>query len=380
MAFSFIEEKLNEQTSLSRYRKRRCITDQNGPLIQVDGKQYLNFSSNDYLGLQQNAIIENAFKEGVEKFGSGASASSLVTGHHYAHQALEETLCEWVNKPRCLLFSSGFSANVGVLNALGENDTHFYLDKLSHASLIDGTLSSNAKFKRFAHNNVKQLEQYLTKQSCDNKLIVSEGVFSMDGDQACINKLVTTAKKHNAWTYIDDAHSLGVIGKYGEGSSSYSNEIDIVMGTFGKAIATSGAFIGCSEALHEYFINFSRHYIYSTAISPAVAWATRASVLFIQQANAEREKIKSLSKLFSTTLDPRVKLLSSDSSIHAIVIGSETETLKVSEKLKNKGIWLSAIRPPTVAPNSSRLRVTICSNHNVNDIKLLANSINEALF
>lgn len=379
MAFEYLSEKLASQQSLSRYRQRHCVHPEPTHRMVVDGKAYINFSSNDYLGLSQHPLLIKAMQAGVDRFGASAGASSLVTGYHYAHQALEETICEWLNKPRCLLFSSGFSANQGVLSALGHNETTYLLDKLSHASLIDGALSSDSQTKRFRHNDLHHLSQLLDKTPSANKLVVTEGVFSMDGDKACVKSITDLARSHNAWTYFDDAHSLGVVGDKGEGSLSYSPHIDIVMGTFGKAIATSGAFVACDETLYKYLVNFSRHYIYSTAISPAVAWATKASIEFIQQACAERDKIKALSEIFSTTLDPSINLLASDSSIHGVVLGDEETTLKASAKLKEKGLWVSAIRPPTVSVNSSRLRVTICSNHNANDIKLLANSINEAV-
>lgn len=377
--FDYLQEKLAQQSALARYRQRHCVESLPSARIKVAGKEYINFSSNDYLGLSHHPVLRKAMQEGVDRFGASASASSLVTGFHYAHQALEETICQWLNKPRCLLFSSGFSANEGVLHALANDNTTYFLDKLSHASLIDGALSSKAHLKRFKHNDMKHLQQLLASSASSNNLIVSEGVFSMDGDQAKIDDLTAVAKKHQAWTYIDDAHSIGVIGHKGEGSTSYMPTIDIVMATFGKAIATSGAFVACSEAVYDYLVNFSRHYIYSTAISPAVAWATKASIELIQMATDEREKIKTLSHVFSTTLDAGIKLLPSESSIHGVVLKDELTTLKVSEILREKGLWVSAIRPPTVPNNSSRLRVTICSNHNVNDIKLLANYINEAV-
>ncbi len=379
MSFDFINNRLLEQHGKDRYRRRYHATKQNSRELYINGKCYLNFSSNDYLGLNNHSGINKAMQEGVDQYGLCASASSLITGYQYPHQALEDEICTWLNKPRCLLYSSGFAANLGVIQALGQDEsTEFFLDKLSHASLIDGALTSNARVKRFLHNDIGQLKRYLEKASSDNKLIVSEGVFSMDGDKANVNKLCQLAKEFKAWSYIDDAHSIGVIGAQGEGSTSEGN-VDIIMATFGKAIATSGAFVACDEGLFEYLINFSRHYIYSTAISPALAWATKASIEIIRKEHWRREKITELSHLLSSTLDAQVKLIPTDSSIHAIEIGSEIKTLDICEKLKEKGIWLTAIRPPTVANNRSRLRVTICSNHNASDIKHLSKSINEVL-
>ena len=392
MAFDFIAGQLTEQKSQARYRQRVCLTtaeniaQQQGTQILVNGKPYINFSSNDYLGLNNHPKINKAMEEGIARFGLCASASSLVTGFHYAHQSLEDTICQWINKPRCLIFTSGFSANVALFQTLGQETStdkaHFFLDKLSHASMLDGAFSSKAKVKRFAHNNTEQLAQFLSSSDANNKLIASEGIFSMDGDQAKLIELASVAKKNKAWLYLDDAHSIGVIGEQGQGSSSVLTDInqpDIIMATFGKAISTSGAFLACDENLHDYLINFARHYIYSTAVSPALAWATKKSIELIQEEQWRRDKIVELSHLFSELLDPSIEVIPSASSIHAIIIGDEQKALNVSEQLKKQGVWLTAIRPPTVAFGSSRLRVTICSNHNHNDIKYLAGCLNKAL-
>jgi len=378
MSFSFITQQLAQQRENNLYRQRQVVSEQAGREIVIAGKKYLNFSSNDYLGLANHPLINKALAEGADKFGASSCSSNLVTGYHYAHQALEDTVCQWLNKPRCLLFNSGFSANTAVLQALGNNESQFFLDKLSHASLIDGALASKAKVKRFLHNDHQQLEQLLSKKSQKNNLIVSEGIFSMDGDRADVALLGAIAKQHQAWLYIDDAHSIGVIGDKGQGSNS-SADVDITMATFGKALATSGAFVTCSEQLYEYLINFSRHYIYSTAMSPAIAWATKKSIEIAQNEHWRREKIVALSELLSSSLKPSIELVPTDSSIHAIILGDEKHALNVAEQLKQQGIWLTAIRPPTVPTNTSRLRVTICASHNSHDIKSLADNINKVV-
>lgn len=385
MSFDFIRHDVKEQKAKSRYRQLVCnSTASQGKEIVVNGKSYLNFSSNDYLGLNNHTEINKALQEGADKFGVCASSSSLVTGYHYAHQALENDICQWLNKPKCLLFSSGFAANLALFQALGKSEeSHFYLDKLSHASMIDGAYHSKAKVKRFGHNNIEHLTKLLNNSAeiatnSPSKLIASEGVFSMDGCQAKVLALAQLAKSQQAWLYLDDAHSIGVIGNEGQGSN-YFADVDITMATMGKAIGTSGAFLTCEEDLHDYLVNFSRHYIYSTAISPAIAWATRKSIALIQKEHWRREKISELSVLFSELLSPEVELVVTQSSIHAIIIGDEKKALNISENLKKQGIWLTAIRPPTVAINSSRLRVTICANHNTKDIKYLAECVNKAI-
>jgi 8-amino-7-oxononanoate synthase len=382
--FDFLQNNLEKQALLHRYRRRTLVSQVSGSEISVADKKYLNFSSNDYLGLNNHKLINKAMQEGIDKFGLCASSSSLITGYSYAHQSLESTICDWLNKTKCLLFSSGFAANLGVLQALGDKHSYFWLDKLSHASIIDGALNSNAQTKRFLHNDIAQLSSYIDKVNANisskayakNHLIVSEGVFSMDGDKADIKALSHLAQQKVAMLYIDDAHSIGIMGDQGQGSISQA-PIDVVMATFGKAVATSGAFVACDETLFEYLVNFSRHYIYSTAISPAVAWATKTSISLVQQEHWRREKIIELSQLFKRKLKPDIKLISADTSIHAIVIGSEKKTLALSEFLKTQGIWVSAIRPPTVANNQSRLRVTICANHKDKDIIYLAKVLNE---
>ncbi|TWX73759.1 aminotransferase class I/II-fold pyridoxal phosphate-dependent enzyme [Colwellia sp. C1TZA3] len=386
MAFDFLTTSIAEQKQRARYRVRQCVAEQNGRYVKIDDKSYLNFSSNDYLGLNHHPKINQALLAGAERFGTCASGSSLITGYSYAHQALENDICDWLNKAKCLLFASGFSANNALMHALGHKSCALYLDKLSHASLIDGALSSDAKVKRFLHNDTEQLQGFLRQGQAKakndnaelNQIIVSEGVFSMDGDQADVINLAKIAQQHQALLYLDDAHSIGVVGNKGQGSSSIA-DLDLVMATFGKSIATSGAFVACDELLADYLINFSRHYIYSTAISPALAWATKKSIEIIQAEHWRREKIVELSQLLASKLCSKVKLIKNVSSIHAIVIGDEVATLDVCQKLRDKGIWLSAIRPPTVPNNSSRLRVTVTSSHEIKDINYLANCINEVI-
>ncbi|MGJ8692368.1 MAG: aminotransferase class I/II-fold pyridoxal phosphate-dependent enzyme [Thalassotalea sp.] len=377
MAFNFIGEQLASQQQQHRYRQTHCVTAADGQHLVIDGKHYLNFSSNDYLGLNQHAEIAKAFQQGADE-GLCATGSNLITGYHKSHRALEDEICTWLNQEACLLFTSGFSANAGCLQALANKDVNFFLDKLSHASLIDGAFNSKAVTKRFLHNDISSLTRLFKQHPEGDKLIVSEGVFSMDGDLAPIDEMAKLATDKNAWLYLDDAHSLGVIGDQGQGSSHFATP-DIVMATFGKAVATSGAFIAGTKELKEYLTNFCRHYIYTTAMSPALAKATQVSIKLIQKEQWRRDKIKALSEHFIQQLDCPLQVLPSDSSIHALVVGDEEQALAVAQKAKAAGIWLTAIRPPTVPKGTSRLRVTICANHNVNDINVLSEFLNKVM-
>lgn len=377
MSFQFIRDDLSNQKALSRFRTVATAASLTSGTISIDGKEYVNFSSNDYLGLNNHPAIIKALNEGAEKYGVSASASNLVTGNNYAHQALEETVADWLNKPRVLLFTSGFAANQAVMQSLGKKETVILMDKLSHASMIDGALASDATFKRFLHNDYQQANVLANKYTGKDLLVASEAVFSMDGDTSDASEIASIAKAHQGLSFLDEAHSIGVFGDEGQGSSN--QDIDIVMATLGKAVATSGAFVACNEELYQYFVNFARHYIYSTAMSPAVAWATKKSIEIIQQESWRRARIESLSSMFRSLLDDSVELLPTSSAIHAINVQQEDKALAISEQLKAKGIWLTAIRPPTVAKGTSRLRVTICANHNDNNIKYLAKCLNEVL-
>lgn len=377
MPFPFVHSHLEQQRHTDRYRRCTPVDGVTGSQLVFAGKKYLNFSSNDYLGLNNHPQIVKALAEGADKFGVSSSASSLVTGYNFAHQALEDTIATWLNREKVLLFTSGFSANHALMQALGKKDTVLLLDKLSHASIIDGALASDATLKRYLHNNYYQLDDLAKKYSENNILIATEAVFSMDGDQADTQKIAEIASKYKACTFVDEAHSFGVKGATGQGCSS--SEIDIVMATFGKAVATSGAFIACDKEIYEYLVNFARHYIYSTAMSPAIAWATKKSVELIQSEHWRRENLVNLSDLLKSELDNSIDLLPTTSPIHAINVKNEAKALAVSKQLKDKGIWVTAIRPPTVPNGTSRLRVTISASHNDNDIKYLAECLNEVL-
>ncbi|WNC66795.1 8-amino-7-oxononanoate synthase [Thalassotalea nanhaiensis] len=384
MTFSFIQSQIAHQKTQNLYRSRKELDKGTGRLLIHQGEQYINFSSNDYLGLSQHDDLKSAYIRGINQFGCSSSSSSLVTGYTKVHQELEELIADWLEAPKCLLFSTGFSANSGVLSTLGQNkSTGYFLDKLSHASLIDGAFNSKALSRRFKHNDISQLSNMLSNSNCEDKLIVAEGVYSMDGDVGDVSGLNDVAIKHQANLYIDDAHGVGVLGSTGQGTIAQQNLKKgshlIQMITFGKALATQGAAIAGSEELIDYLVNRCRDYIYSTAMPAANAMATIASIKLCQTEHWRREKISALSQLFKSKLDASIEITDSQSSIIGVFTGSEENALYCQEQLKNRGFWLTAIRPPTVEKGKSRLRVTITANHNDKDISELANCINEVL-
>jgi len=379
-----LQSALNERREQNLYRTRKVIASAQGAEVIVDGKRYLNFCSNDYLGLANHPDIISAFKNAADEFGVGSGASHLVCGHSALHHRLEEQLAEFTGRPRALLFSTGYMANLGVINALLSSGDHIFEDKLNHASLLDGGLLSGARFQRFLHNDIANLDSRLARAQEDKnegrKLIAVDGVFSMDGDCAPLTELAQLAQKHNAWLMIDDAHGIGVLGKNGGGCAEHFqldiNQLPILMGTLGKAFGTFGAFVAGSETLIETLIQFSRTYIYTTALPPAVAAATSKSLEIIQRETWRREHLQNLIAQFRRGAEQiGLQLFSSDTAIQPLLIGSAAEALRWSEALAARGFWISAIRPPTVPANSSRLRITLSAAHSEKQIEQLLTAL-----
>lgn len=375
---------LAERRATNLYRNRRTLESPQTPEVIVDGKKYLAFCSNDYLGLANHPDVITAFQDAANKFGVGSGASHLVAGHSSEHHALEEELAVFTGRDRALLFSTGYMANMGAITALvGQGDAIFE-DRLNHASLLDAGLLSGARFQRFLHNDVINLQTRLDKTEAERKLIVVDGVFSMDGDCAPLTELAVLAKKNSAWLMVDDAHGFGCLGKNGGGSAEYfgltQDQLPILMGTLGKAFGTFGAFIAGSETLIETLIQFSRSYIYTTAMPPAVAAATRASLRLLQVEHWRRDHLQQLISHFRAgAQELRLQLLDSFSPIQPIIIGNEARTLAIAEKLAERGILIIAIRPPTVAAGSSRLRVTFSAEHTIEQVDQLLNALSDIL-
>ncbi len=334
----------------------------------MDGRTMLGFCSNDYLGLASHPEVIAALQGAAAEYGVGGGAAHLVSGHSLPHHALEEELAEFTGRPRALLFSSGYMANQGVITALlGRGDT-IYEDRLNHASLIDGGLLSRASFKRFAHGDMQALSRQMQSQERGEALVAVDGVFSMDGDIAPLPQLAAICREKQAWLMVDDAHGMGVLGERGAGSLEHYalglEDVPILMGTLGKGFGTCGAFVAGSEDLIETLIQQARSYVYTTASPPALAEATRTSLRLVQSEPWRRERLQELIRRFRSGAEQLgLPIMQSQTPIQPILAGSSEQALAWSGRLEQRGILVSAIRPPTVPEGSARLRVTLCANH-----------------
>jgi len=377
--FSELTAELDDIAQQGLYRSRRIIESPQGINLEIDGRNVINFCSNDYLGLANHPDVLNAFKTGANRYGVGSGSAHLICGHSAAHHALEEELAAFTGRDRALLFSTGYMANIGVISALlGRGDAVFE-DRLNHASLLDGGLLSGARFKRYAHADAADLSANLEKAS-GNKLIVTDGVFSMDGDFAPLDELAVAAKKQGAWLMVDDAHGLGVIGEYGGGIVEHyglgQDDVPVLMGTLGKGFGTFGAFVAGSEVLIETLIQKARTYVYTTALPAAVAEATRASLKIVISESWRRDKLKKLSERFRLGAEQLgLQVMASSSAIQPILIGDSQRAVDISNALLKAGFLVSAIRPPTVPQGSARLRVTFSALHEEQHVDRLLDAL-----
>jgi 8-amino-7-oxononanoate synthase len=383
--FSDIEQHLQQRETEGLYRRRRIIASAQGRELKVDGRILLNFCSNDYLGLASDERIRKAFQNGAEQWGVGSGASHLICGHTTAHHELEEALAEFTGRPRCLLFSSGYAANMGAINSLMGQGDHVFEDRLNHASLLDGGLISGARFKRYRHRDTTDLGTKLNDcaDSTGRKLIISDGTFSMDGTVCDLPALVSAAKSHAAWVLVDEAHSLGVTGRQGRGlvdPEKYGTDnVQIVVGTLGKAFGTQGGFVAGSDALIETLIQQARTYIYSTALPAAVAVATLASLRIAMDEEWRRERLRELIMKFRAgAAQIGLQLPDSQTPIQPVLLGDEKSALAMSAALEESGLLISAIRPPTVPKRTSRLRITLMATHTDEDLDRLLTALEKA--
>ena len=363
-----------------QYRQRQVNDDADARSLRVEGKAYLNFSANDYLGLSHDARIIAAWQQGADRYGVGAGGSAHVTGYRAPQAAFEQQLAEWLGYSRALLFISGFAANQAVIAAMMEKDDIILADKLCHASLLEAASFSPATLRRFSHNQPAALASRLATARGGETLVVTEGVFSMDGDRAPLAALHELARQHNSWLLVDDAHGIGVCGSQGRGScwqQRVKPELQLV--TFGKAFGVSGAALLCDDDTAEYLLQFARHLIYSTAMPPAQICALQAALLCVQQGDEQRQRLEANIRYFRQHAgDLRWALGASDSAIQPLIVGDESATLALSQRLRSAGCWVSAIRPPTVPPGTSRLRITLSAAHHADDIDRLLEVLHAA--
>lgn len=344
--------------------------------IQLDGRQCVDFCNNDYLGLAAHPQVIEALIDAARIHGVGARASHLITGHQTEHEALEHELAAWTGRERAIVFSTGYMANLGLASALARRGAIVFGDRLNHASLIDGGRLSGATLLHYPHGDVAALEQQLVAQESGTALVLTDGVFSMDGDLAPLPALAAACAKHGAFLAVDDAHGLGVIGATGRGSLEHFQlspaEVPALVGTFGKAFGTFGAFIAGNGDLIETLIQRARTYIYTTALPPAVAAATRAALAVSIAEPWRRERVLALTRRFrELALAAGITLAASETPIQPILLGSAQEAMRASNALLERGFFVAAIRPPTVPADTSRLRVTFSASHRDTDVENL---------
>ncbi|TBU99360.1 8-amino-7-oxononanoate synthase [Stutzerimonas kirkiae] len=362
-----LSSRLAERRAADLHRQRPLLESPQGPLVRVDGEALLAFCSNDYLGLANHPQVIQAMADGARRWGVGGGASHLVIGHSTPHHELELALAEFCGRPRALLFSTGYMANLAAVTALvGQGDTVLQ-DRLNHASLLDAGLLSGARFARYLHNDADSLAARLGKAS-GNTLVVTDGVFSMDGDLADLPALCAAARAHGAWVMVDDAHGFGTLGATGGGIVEQFGlsleDVPVLVGTLGKAFGTGGAFVAGSEELIETLIQFARPYIYTTSQSPALACATLASLRLLREEGWRREHLRVLIERFREGAQRiGLPLMDSPTPIQPLLVGSSGRALRLAQYLRQRGILVGAIRPPTVPQGTARLRVTLSAAH-----------------
>lgn len=391
--FSELQQALFERKRSHLYRTRQTLESAQGARVCIGGQWYNNFCSNDYLGLANHPDVVDAFKQAADQYGVGSGASHLVCGHSDIHHQLEQALARFTGRDRALLFSTGYMANLGVVTALLGKRDRVFEDKLNHASLLDAGLLSGARFQRFLHNDIHNLQNKLKrsdKKTATRTLIVVDGVFSMDGDLALLPELADLAQHNDAWLMVDDAHGFGVLGDNGAGCADHfqldQQQLPIIMGTLGKAVGSFGAFVAGSHALIETLIQYAKPYIYTTALPPAVAAASLASLAVIQREPSRREHLYRLITLFKQGIkqligesQTSVSLLDSQSAIVPLLIGDSEKAVSISQALAQRNILVSAIRPPTVPAGTARLRVTLTAAHTQEQVQQLLDVFAEVL-
>ncbi|MGP1958529.1 MAG: 8-amino-7-oxononanoate synthase [Arsenophonus sp. NC-CH8-MAG3] len=376
---TFLTHQLDRCKQKELWRQRKVIKKNDARTLIFDQQQYINFSSNDYLGLSYHSEIIKAWQIGLKRYGTGSGSSGHIIGFNCAHAKLEQQLADWLGYPRALLFISGYAVNQSVIIALMNKNDHIIADKLSHASLLEAAMLSPATLQRFAHNQPDALERLLSVNYTGKTLVITEGVFSMDGDIAPLQQLQRVARQAGAWLLVDDAHGIGVNGDEGRGSC-YLHKIkpELLVVTFGKAFGLSGAALLCDENTADYFLQYARHLIYSTSMPPAQAVALTEAIKQIRQADELRANLQRNINYFRKLANYyHLPLLNSHSAIQPLIIGNNQWCLQLSQFLRQRGFWVQAIRPQTVPEGSARLRITLMANHQLADIEQLMKTLNQ---
>ncbi len=381
MPFSYLADELKRREADGLLRRRRMLESPQGARVRVDGEDILSFCSNDYLGLANHPALIDAACRGGREFGVGAGASHLVTGHSSVHHELERALAGFTGLPAALLFSTGYMANMGAIVALLGRSDALFADKLNHASLNDAALLSRARLGRYPHGDLVSLERQLAVSSARRKLVVSDAVFSMDGDIAPVPELLALCERYDAWLLLDDAHGFGVLGDKGQGVLAHfgiQSPRIIYMATLGKSAGVFGAFVAGEPELIAWLVQSARSYIYTTATPPMLAAALLESVRVIEAEGWRRERLAQLVSMLSTGLNSKSwRLMPSETPIQPLVIGSSQDALRVSEGLRQRGILVPAIRPPTVPDGTARLRISLSAAHSEADVALLIQALHD---
>ena len=383
-----LDRQLRELDAQGLTRQRRTVETPCAPHMTVDGREMVAFCSNDYLGFASHPAIVEALREGAARYGAGSGASHLISGHTRAHALLEDRLAEFVSphleKARALYFCTGYMANLAVLTALGASaDAHIFSESLNHASLIDGARLARAAVSVYPHADLQMLGAQLETSSASTKIVVTDGVFSMDGDIAPLPDLLALCETHGAWLVVDDAHGFGVLGQHGRGALEHFGLCSpnlVYMGTLGKAAGVGGAFVAAHASVVELLVQRARPYIYTTAPAPALAHALLASLDLIEGSEGQQRRahLQSLIRQVQGSLQlSRWRLLESDTAIQPVIIGGNEATMQAGASLYAQGMWVASIRPPTVAADSARLRITLSAAHTAADVDRLCSAVNQ---
>jgi len=368
-----IIEKLKETKEKGLYRELRYIETAQTPRVKIEGKDLILLGSNNYLGLCDDSRLKKVAIDAINKYGVGSGGSRLTTGSYDIHKELEEKIASFKGTEASLVFNTGYMANIGIITSLCDRNSVIFCDRLNHASIIDGCRLSGAKLIRYKHCDMNDLLDKINKYKGSNNLIVTDGVFSMDGDIAPLPDIVKIAKEYNIMTMVDDAHATGILGKKGSGTSSYfglDNEIDIMMGTLSKAVASEGGYVAGKKDLIDYLRNYARSFVYSTALSPSTIAVSIKALEIIEKDEESRVKLLKMSDWFQKELEiAGFNLIRTKTPIIPIMVGQADKAVEFSKGLLEEGVYIPAIRPPTVPEGTSRLRISLMATHSQQDLE-----------